>query len=113
MEIFKLLGIFKSCVSALFYLYKIFQTNYSNLIAWSVRALGHVKGKGRNISGVTDVICILIGMLVTQIHTFVQTHGTIHLRPGHFSVHMNSILIAVTAMCRRIKKLKQVLKGYT
>lgn len=42
-----------------------------------------------------------------------QTHGAIHVRPGHVSVGIHSILIAVIGTCRGRKVKTQVLKGYT
>lgn len=45
-------------------------------ICCSGRALECVKGEGGDLPVVVDKLCILTGMLVVRIHTFVKTHGT-------------------------------------
>ena len=36
---------------------------------------------------VLEIVCILIGAWVKQIHAFVQAHQILHLRPVHFTVY--------------------------
>ena len=59
----------------------LFCPNYVRMVSkicCSGRALDCVKGEGGNLPVVMDKLCILIGMLVVQIHPFVKTHGTAH-----------------------------------
>lgn len=87
----------------------LFYPNYVRTvpkICCSGRALDCVKGEGGDLPVVMDKLCILIGMLVVWIHTFVKTHGTVRLRPGHLSVGLNSVVIKVIGTGRGTEKLK-------
>ena len=72
----------------------------------SGRALDCVKGEGGDLPVVMDKLCNLIGMLVVRIRIFVKTHGPAHLRPGHLSVGLNSVVIKIIETGRGTEKLK-------
>lgn len=103
-------GTFKSCTSLNFiFRAYLLHPNYICMVSkicCHVRALDCVKGKGGDLSGVMDMLCTLIGVLIIWIHTFVKTLGTAHLRPGRFSVGHSSVVIEVIGTGRGIEKLK-------